>query len=203
MTRIWLTVAAMAAASVAFAQTPLHEHGIGSDCVQVKGEAMLEAPSGDSSAPLQGPCWMEVRGVRYECTFTLESSMDDVNVTYDPETGTVRLAGFGKETYDFGALGKYSGWEIFNFYFSEDNPLLLHGYGASMSGPSVDGSYFDAGYPTWGTGVFERSVFSSRWRGDLFMYVEKEPGVFVDQGAFPLEQATLCGVDWKALKDGN
>lgn len=200
MTRMYLTVAAMAATSVAFAQTPFDEHGLRDDCVIARGEAVLEVPSGDPTAPLAGPCWVEIRGIRYECTFSLTSDMDDVNVAYDPDTNTIRLAGFGKETYDFGPLGRYHGWEIFNFTFDAANPFLLHGYGASMSGPPADGSIFDAGYPTWGTGAFTKAVFSSRWRGDLHQWVEKEPGVFVDRGVFPLEQATFCGVDWKALR---
>ena len=133
----------------------------------------------------------------------------DVKVTegfnvpsFNPVTGESRITGFGKGTFDFGALGAFHTWEVDTVTLIGPPPWKTSALqGDIRTGPQRDVVPTPGAPPgVWGTGFFANADAAFRGMGWNHFEVINDEGMLVNQFTYFL-WGTICDVDLRGIRN--
>ena len=119
--------------------------------------------------------------------------------SFNPATGESRITGFGKGTFDFGALGAFHTWEVDTVTLVGPPPWEYSSLkGDIRTGPDPNAAPVP-GAP-WGTGFFAHADVSFKGIGWNHFGVLKPDGRLVNEFTYFL-WGKICDVDLRAIRD--
>ena len=119
--------------------------------------------------------------------------------SFNPATGESRITGFGKGTFDFGALGAFHTWEVDTVTLIGPPPWEYSSLqGDIRTGPNPHAAPVP-GAP-WGTGFFAHVDVTFKGVGWNHFEVMKPDGRLVNEFTYFL-WGKVCDVDLRAIRD--
>lgn len=120
--------------------------------------------------------------------------------SFNPATGENRVTGFGKGTFDFGALGAFHTWEVDTVTLIGPPPWEYSALqGDIRTGPPRDMAPIPGAPPgTWGTGFFANADATFKGVGSNHFRVLNQHGILVNRFTYFL-WGKICNVDLKGI----